>query len=266
MPFLYLYASVLADLVAAWWDDPDYSHGFLVPLLTAYFVWERRPALIDMVPQTSRCGLGVLLTGLCMLFVGTIGAEFFIMRLSMIVVIGGLVLYLLGWHYLWTLSFPIAFLLFMIPLPALILNVVTFPLQLLAAKLSTFALQLVEFPVFREGNIIFLPHITLEIVEACSGLRSLMSLMALSVVFGYLTQRAFWKRLVLGASSVPIALLANAFRIWGTGVLAYFWGSKAAEGFYHTFAGWSVFAVAFVLLLVEGFVLLALGSVRRIRR
>jgi exosortase len=113
----------------------------------------------------------------------------------------------------------------------------------------------VTLPVYREGNIIFLPHTTLEIVEACSGIRSLVSLVALAVVFAYISQRQSSKRWVLILSAVPIALVANAFRIWGTGVLAYLYGTKVAEGFYHTFAGWLVFVVAFILLLGEGCIL-----------
>ena len=177
------------------------------------------------------------------------------MRFSMIVVITGLVWYLFGRAYLRVLILPLMFLLFMIPLPAVILNTITFPLQLLAAKLSTFSLHLIGLPVYREGNIIFLPHATLEIVEACSGIRSLVSVAALTVVFAYITQRHICMRGILVVSAVPIALAANAFRIWGTGVLAYLYGTKVAEGFYHTFAGWLVFVVAFILLLVEGFVL-----------
>jgi exosortase len=262
IPFLYLYASVLAHLVAQWWDDPDYSHGFLVPLLSAYFVWERREGLTRVRPQPNWWGMLILLTGLCVLFLGNIGAELFLMRFSIIVVIAGLMVYLLGWQPLQMTAFPIGFLLFMIPLPAIIFNAVTFPLQLLAAKVSTFSLQLVHLPVYREGNIIFLPHTTLEIIDACSGLRSLMSLVALAVVFAHLTQHHIWKRAVLVASSVPIALVANACRIWGTGILAHLYGPQVAEGFYHTFAGWSVFVVAFGLLLVEGFILSRFGSGR----
>jgi exosortase len=202
----------------------------------------------------------MLLIGLCTLFVGNIGAELFLMRFSMIVVITGLVWYLLGWAYLQALFFPLIFLLFMIPLPAVILNTITFPLQLLAAKLSTSSLQLIGLPVYREGNIIFLPHATLEIVEACSGIRSLVSLTALTVVFAYITQRHIYKRGLLVVSAVPIALAANAFRVWGTGVLAYLYSTKVAEGFYHTFAGWLVFVVAFILLFAESFVLSLLWS------
>jgi exosortase len=253
--FLYLYAAVLPPLVADWTEDPNYSHGFLVPFLSAYFVWERRYRLATAIRAPRGWGLLVLLLGLCMLFLGHIGAELFLMRSSMIVAITGLVLYLLGSAYVRILAFPIAFLLFMIPLPAILLNTITFPLQLLAAKLSTFSLQLVTLPVYREGNIIFLPHTTLEIVEACSGIRSLVSLVALAVVFAYISQRQSSKRWVLILSAVPIALVANAFRIWGTGVLAYLYGTKVAEGFYHTFAGWLVFVVAFILLLGEGCIL-----------
>lgn len=252
---LYLYASILPPLVADWLDDPNYSHGFLVPLLSAYFIWERRQRLSGIRLQPSWWGSAMLSMGLCILFVGSIGAELFLMRFSMIVVITGLVWYLFGWAYLQVLILPLMFLLFMIPLPAIILNTITFPLQLLAAKVSTFSLQLIGLPVYREGNIIFLPHATLEIVEACSGIRSLVSLAALTVVFAYITQRHICKRGLLVVSAVPIALAANAFRIWGTGVLAYLYGTKIAEGFYHTFAGWLVFVVAFILLLAEGCVL-----------
>jgi exosortase len=253
--FLYLYLPVLTGLVADWWDDPDYSHGFLVPLLAAYFVWDRRQKLATLMFQPSWWGIGILMLGLCMLVLGSIGGELFLMRTSMIVVIAGLVLYHLGRKHLHILSFPIAYLQLMIPLPAILLNTITLPLQLLAAKLSTSSLQLIGLPVYREGNVIFLPRITLEVVEACSGLRSLVSLLALAVVFAYLTQRQTWKRTVMVISAVPIALIANAFRIWGTGVLAHFYGSQAAEGFYHTFAGWLVFVVAFVMLAGEGFIL-----------
>jgi exosortase len=260
--FLYLYAFVIPPLVADWADDPNYSHGFLVPVLSAYFIWERRQKLLAVVWQPSIWGVLVLLAGICMLFLGHIGAEFFLMRSSMIVVLSGLVLYLYGWQVLQVLGFPLAFLLFMVPLPSIILNTITFPLQLLAAKLSTASLQLIGLPVFREGNIIFLPHTTLEIVEACSGIRSLVSLLALAVVFAYMTQRRSGKRWVLAISAVPIALVANAFRIWGTGVLAFLYGTQVAEGFYHTFAGWLVFVVAFVLLLSEGFLLSLLPDTR----
>jgi exosortase len=249
--FLYLYAAVLPPLVADWLDDPNYSHGFLVPGLSAYFVWDRRQTLARLKPQPHWVGLIILLFGLAMLFLGHLGAELFLMRSSMVVVITALVWYLLGRPYVHALAFPLAFLLFMIPLPAILLNTITLPLQLLATQVSTIALQLVHLPVYREGNIIYLPHATLEVAEACSGLRSLVSLLALAVVLAYLTRRRVSTRCLMALSVIPIALVANAFRIWATGVLAHQYGTAAAEGFYHTFAGWLVFVVALGLLLGE---------------
>lgn len=252
---LYLYATVLPPLVADWANNPNNAHGFLVPFISAYFVWQRRHELVLTSRQPSWWGMVMLLIGVGILFLGTIGAEFFLMRFSMIVVMTGLVVFLLGWPFLRILRFPIAFLLFMIPWPAIILNMIAFPLQLLAARLATSSLQFIGLPVFREGNVISLPHTTLEVVEACSGIRSLVSLLALAVVFACLTQRRVWKRGVVIMSAIPIALVANAFRIWGTGLLAHLYGTQAAEGFYHTFAGGLVFVVAFVLLMLAGLVL-----------
>lgn len=253
--FVYLYAFTLLPLVIDWWEDPNYSHGFLVPFLSAYFAWEKRGRLSSAATRPSAWGLVLLLGGLALFFLGNIGAELFLTRFSGIVVISGLVLYLSGWETLKILSFPIAFLIFMIPLPGLVLNAVTFPLQLFAAKVSTFCLQVIDIPVFRDGNIIHLPYTTLEVAEACSGIRSLVALTALAVVFAYLTQQSVWKRSMLVFSAVPIAIAANAFRVWGTGILAHLYGMEIAEGFYHTFAGWLVFVLAFGFLLAEGYAL-----------
>jgi exosortase len=250
--FLFLYATVLPPLITDWLDDPNYSHGFLVPGVSAYFVWERRQILVRLRPQPHWGGLVLLGCGLGMLLLGHLGAELFLMRSSMVVVLTALVWYLLGLPYVHALALPLAFLLFMIPLPAILLNTITLPLQRLATQVSTFALQLVQLPVYREGNIIYLPHTTLEVAEACSGLSSLVSLLALAVVLAYITQHRLSTRWILVLSAIPIALVANAFRIWATGVLAQRYGPHVAEGFYHTFAGWLVFVVALALLLSEG--------------
>lgn len=260
--FLYLYFPVLTHLIYDWSNNPDYSHGFLVPLLSLFFLKERWEKFAQTPAATSWLGLVVICFGLFVLFAGHLSAELFSMRFSMIILITGLTLYHFGIQRLRVAFFPIAFLCFMIPLPAILLNTLTFPLQLLAAKFSTFSLQLVHLPVYREGNVIFLPHATLEVVEACSGLRSLMSLLTLSVVFAYMTQKNPWKFAFLVISAIPIAIVANAFRIWGTGVLAYFFGMQAADGFYHTFAGWLVFVVAFILLSFLGFLLSRFGKTR----
>ncbi len=261
-----LYASVLRELFIDWWSDPNNSHGFLIPLLSIYFVWERRERVAALTAQPTAWGLMLLLAGLGLFFLGQMGAELFLMRLSLVAVITGLVLYILGWRHLGVLAFPIGLLIFMIPLPAIVLNAITLPLQLLAATLSAACLRLINIPVFREGNLIFLPETTLEVAEACSGIRSLVSLTALAVVFAYFTQRSTAKRTLLVLSAVPIAILANAFRIWGTGVFAYRYGAQAAEDFYHTFAGWLVFLVAFVLLLAVGGLLSRLSRAHRDQR
>src|SRR6184192_1654740 len=255
-----LYYKILYSLGTQWYADPDYSHGFLVPLLSGYFVWERRERLRSLPVAPSPWGIILLGGGLLMLLIGSAGSELYMQRTSIIVVIAGLVLLMLGREFLRVLLFPIAFLFFMVPLPAIIVNAVAFPLQLFAAKTATFCLYNFGIPVLREGNVIVLAGTTLEVAEACSGIRSLQALLALGTVYAYFSQRSTWKRWTLVLLSVPIAIAANAFRVSGTGVLANYWGSQAAEGFYHTFSGWLIFVVAFLLLLGCGGLLSKIGS------
>jgi exosortase len=257
-----LYHNILFRMGEQWYVEPDYSHGFLVPLLCLYFVWERREQLMTLPAKPSPAGVILLCFGLLMLVLGSVGAELYIQRTSLIVVIAGLVLLLLGRQVLRLLAFPIAFLLFMVPLPAIVVNAVAFPLQLFAAKTAAFCLFNFGIPVLREGNVIVLAGTSLEVAEACSGIRSLQALLALGTVYAYFTQTVMWKRWLLVLLSIPIAIVANAFRVSGTGVLAHYWGPGAAEGFYHTFSGWLIFVVAFVLLLLCGVVLSAIGRPR----
>jgi len=257
---IFLYRGVLWGLGSDWNNDPDYSHGFLVPFLSVYFIWERWSSLADETPDPSIWGIGLLSLGLFSLVVGLIGAELYVQRMSLIVVLSGIVLLILGWKHLWLLSLPIGFLIFMIPLPAIVVNTIAFPLQLFAAQTASFCLFSLGIPVLREGNLIMLASTTLEVAEACSGLRSLLSLLALGTVYGYFSQNVMWKRWVLVILSVPIAIVANAARVSGTGILAHYFGAEAAEGFYHTFEGWLVFVVAFVLLFICGVVLGKIGS------
>ena len=257
---IFLYQGVLWGLGSDWNNDPDYSHGFLVPFLSVYFIWERWDSLVDETPEPSIWGIGLLSLGLLSLVIGLIGAELYVQRTSLIVVLSGLVLLILGWKYLWLLSLPIGFLIFMIPLPAIVVNTIAFPLQLFAAQTAAFCLFSLGIPVLREGNLIMLASTTLEVAEACSGLRSLLSLLALGTVYGYFSQDVMWKRWMLVVLSIPIAIIANAARVSGTGILAHYFGAEAAEGFYHTFEGWLVFVVAFVLLFICGVVLGKIGS------
>ena len=254
-----LYAGIVKAMAIQWYADPDYSHGFIVPLLSAFFVWERRREIANTPLSPNWIGAGALAVSLSMLLLGSIGAEIFVQRVSLILVIASLVWFISGSALLRALAFPIAFLFFMVPLPAIIMNAVAFPLQLFAAKTASACLVGLGIPVLREGNVIMLAHTTLEVVEACSGIRSLQALLSLSAVYAYFTQTVRWKQIVLVAAAIPIAIAANAFRVSGTGVLAHSVGTKAADGFYHSFSGLLVFGFAFILLLATGTIVSRIG-------
>ena len=261
-----LYRGILQHLGTDWYTNPDYSHGFLVPCLAAYLVWERRRQLATLPPEPSLWGIGLLSAGLLGLTIGAIGTELYLQRTSLILVIAGLVLLVVGRTFLQVLAFPIAFLFFMVPLPAIVMNAIAFPLQLLAAQIATFSLYSLSIPVLREGNIIMLARTTLEVAEACSGIRSLQALLALGTVYAYFSQSLVWKRWTIVLLSLPIAIAANVFRVTGTGVLAEYLGPEAAQGFYHSLSGWLIFVVAFVLLLCCGAVISRIGKSEGHRR
>jgi exosortase len=248
---LAVYLPVLADLVHQWATDENYSHGFLIPVIAAYLVWERRERIRGASVRVAPWGAFILLTGCALLVLGQAATFGYPVRLSLLVVLAGLVVLFAGPQVLRILAFPIGYLLFMIPLPFPVLNRIAFPLQVLAARSATATLDILGVPVFREGNIIDLPSIRLEVVEACSGIRSLISLLALAVIYAYFVRRSWRDRIVLSLSAVPIAIVANAARVALTGVLAQTFGPQAAQGFYHMFSGWLVFIVAFAILALE---------------
>ncbi|MFQ5588275.1 MAG: VPLPA-CTERM-specific exosortase XrtD [Nitrospiria bacterium] len=251
----FLYYPVLLGLADDWWNDPDYSHGLLVPFISLYFIWDKKDRLKQLSFRADYRGLLVLLSGVSILTLGNAGSELFLMRISLLITISGLIIGFLGFETLKTILFPVGFLFFMIPLPAIVFNAVAFPLQLFAAQTAAFCLQVVRIPVLREGNLIYLASSIMDVTEACSGIRSLMTLSALGTLFAYITQKTTLKRGLMMASTIPIAIFSNAFRVTGTGLLAQFVGEEAARGFYHTFTGWLVFIVAFILLLLVGFIL-----------
>lgn len=258
----FLYQDIMWNMVMDWEHDPNYSHGFLVPFIAGYLVWERWAQLRTNPIQASNWGIPLLSVGIVMLVVGSIGAELYTQRVSFIVVLAGLILLILGKQYLRDLGLPLAFLIFMVPLPAIVVNTIAFPLQLLAAQTAAYCLFQLGIPVFREGNLISLAGSTLEVAEACSGLRSLLALITLGTIYAYLSQKDNWKRWVLVGLSIPIAIVANAIRVTGTGILANHWGVEVAQGFYHTFEGWIVFVVAFILLFGCGALLSRIGKDR----
>ncbi|MGD0568913.1 MAG: exosortase A [Candidatus Sulfotelmatobacter sp.] len=245
---LWLYTPILTHLARQWWTDPNFSHGFFVPLFSAFVIWQERSRLTSLRPRPSWSGLFFLVAGLCLLIVGQLGAELFLSRLSLLIVLAALTVLLLGWNFFRVLLFPWAFLVLMIPIPAIIFNQITFPLQLLASKVASTTLPWMGVPVLREGNVIVLPAMALEVAEACSGIRSLMSLATLAIIYGYLMERKISIRVLLALASIPIAVFANSLRIVGTGLLVQYWDPEKAEGFFHEFSGWLIFVVSLIML------------------
>jgi exosortase len=239
-----LYAQTLTSLARQWASDDDFSHGFFVIPIAAYFVWERRAAFIQAPARPALLGLVLTATSLLVFIAGQFGAELYLTRVSLIGVVAGAVLFLGGWKRLWIVLFPLAFLLLMIPLPSIIFNQITFPLQGIASQAGEVVIAAAGVPVLREGNILHVPGRALEVAEACSGIRSLMSLLMLAIVLGYFTERRTGGRVAIALAAIPIAILANAARVAGTGLAAYWVSPEAAEGFFHTFSGWMVFVVA----------------------
>ena len=224
------YAPVLRALVKQWGSDADMGHGFFVPVIAGYIVWQKRNELLAIKPQPNWWGLAVVIVGGAQLIVGILGAELFLARTSFVIVLIGAVWLLGGDLILKKLAFPLFLLFFMVPIDAVIYNQITFPLQLLASRLADGALTLISVPVLREGNILELPNQRLSVVEACSGIRSLLSLTFLSLVYGYFFEKKTWIRVLLFFSTVPIAIVANSSRVTITGVLTQV-KPDAAEGF-----------------------------------
>lgn len=248
LPIVWLFAAILARLASDWWNDPNFSHGFFVPLFSAYVIWRSRQRLATLPVAPSWFGLVVISGSMATVIVGVLGAELFLSRSAFVFLLAGMVIYFLGWRWFRELLFPLAFLLLMIPIPAILFNQVAFPLQLLASQIASVLLGLFGVPVLREGNMIHLPHMALEVVEACSGIRSLVSLVTLAIIYGYFMDRGFVRRALLALGAIPIAVLANALRVMGTGLLGHFWDPEKAEGFFHTFSGLVIFSISLALL------------------
>lgn len=286
----FLYLPVLMKLGHDWWTDENYSHGLLVPLIIGFMLWTERERLARAA-RASRPSL--LLGGVCSvlavfaLWAGTAGAELYVQRMSLVLLLAGIVIYFWGFKLLRLAFVAFALLVLAIPIPAIIFNQIAFPLQLFASRCAVWTMRLFDIPVLRQGNVIELLPLgaretkKLEVVEACSGIRSLMTLITLAVVFAYFTRPksndkggddagggsvdflkrwSFWRSLILVTSAIPIAILTNAGRVSGTGILAHFYGLKVADGFFHSFSGWVVYIVAFMLLLAVGWILDRIGG------
>lgn len=255
-----LYRGVAVKLVTDWYELPDFSHGFLIPFFVGYLLWERRGELRETPVQPTWAGLPVVLVGLFLLLTGIFGADLFLSRISFVLLAAGVIWMLSGAAMLRQLRFSLFVLLLAIPLPALVFNQITFPLQLLASRLASSLLPLVGVPVLRDGNVIQLPAMSLEVAEACSGIRSLLSLFTLSVIYGYFLERNQWRRVLLALASIPIAVGANAARIVGTGLCVQYWDPDKAQGFFHEFSGWLMFIVSLGCLYLVHKAIRAFGT------
>ncbi len=247
----WLYASILGRLFLQWVGpnrDPNFEHGIFVPLFALFVLWQDRKKLEPIAPAPSWTGLPLVALSLLMLVLGVLGAELFFSRVSLLLLLAGLIVLFQGWTFFRAVLFPWALLILMIPIPSLILQQITFPLQSQAARLSTGLLELIGVPVLRQGNVIVLASMPLDVAEACSGIRSLLTLVTLAIIYGYLTESRKWVRVVLALAAVPIAVAANGFRIFGTGLLVQYWDPDKAVGFFHAFSGWLIFVVALIML------------------
>ena len=244
LALFWLYGGIVARLAAQWGSDDNYAHGFLVVPFAVFVAWTRRDALRSAPVRPGLAGLALLSIGLLILVAGKLGAELFLTRLSLILVLAGAIGFVWGRVYLRVLALPLASLLFMIPLPAIVFNQITFPLQLVASTIGEGLIRGVGIPVLREGNVLQLPSRTLEVAEACSGVRSLGSLMMLALVLGYFTERRVGRRVLLALTAIPLSIAANAIRVAGTGIASEWISPAVAEGFLHTFSGLVMFSLA----------------------
>ena len=239
-----IYYRITVKLIFDWYTFPDYSHGFLVPFFSLYLIWDKRAELRSIPIEPTWKGLYLIIPGLFFLIFGVYGADLFLSRISFILLISGLIWTFAGAAMLRKLRFPLLVLLLAIPFPAIVFSQITFPLQLLASDLAASILRIIGVPVLHEGNILELPVMKLEVAEACSGIRSLMSLFTLAVFYGYFLESSNRRRVILALASIPIAVAANAARIVGTGLLVQYWDPERALGFFHEFSGWVMFIIS----------------------
>src|SRR6266852_7893258 len=277
----FVYFTVLLKLGRDWWSDENYSHGLLVPFVIGFILWHERKRLAaaQVQPQVW-LGVAGVSVALVMLWAGVAGAELFVQRMSIVLMLASVAIYFWGFRLLSLLAVPLTLFVLSIPIPQIVFNKIAFPLQLFASQCAVSAMQLFDISVLRQGNVIELMPLgahepkRLAVVEACSGIRSLMTLVTLAVVYAYFTgprrgpkggdqglrsswfrNFAIWRSLILVVAAVPIAILTNALRVSGTGVLAHYYGTRVADGFFHTFSGWVIYVVAALLLFATGWVI-----------
>ncbi len=258
LPYIALvlvYLPALYDLVQDWSNDPNYSHGFLIPIVSAFLIWQKRKQLKTVLFKKDNTGLILLILGIILFVVANGAAEYFTLRFSFVLCLFGLTYYMFGKQIIKEIWFPFFILLFMIPVPYVLYYAVTFPMQTLATKITVVILNTLGMSAIRQGNIIHITGHTLEVAEACSGIRSLISLLALGAIYAYTTQKKFIAQLILFLSTVPIAVIANVFRVLVTSVMVATVTDQVTEEPMHSIMGMLVFVFAFISLFIEGYIL-----------
>lgn len=242
-----LYGQVLLELALDWWNVPAWSQGMLIPPLATYIAWSQRDRILARPVVPDNRGL-LLVTAACLTFLaGKLAVEFFLMRISFVILLAGLIWTFWGTRRLRTLAFPFLLLATMVPLPVILHNALAAPLQLFASDVATRLAQLLGVSVYRDGNVIHLASTSLGVAEACSGLNSLSALVVASLLIGYLLCSRARSRIVVAALSIPLAIAVNLLRVTGTAVIADY-DQELAMGFYHSFSGWLVFLAGFGVL------------------
>jgi exosortase len=244
-----LYGSTLLSMGREWITDDDMGHGFFVPVVAAWIAWQKREEILGQPVKPSPWGLLLVVWGAIQLAIATLGAEMFLARTAFLISLVGVIWTIAGTAVLRALAFPLFLLIFMVRLPAIVYNQITFPLQLFASQVAETVLSAIGIPVLREGNVLELASQRLNVVEACSGIRSLLSLTFLSFVYAYFFESRLWIKVAIVVATIPIAILANAGRVTGTGILSEY-KREWAEGFLHSVEGWAVFMIALMALIL----------------
>jgi exosortase len=248
--FIFLYHQAIVKLISDWSVDPNFSHGFLIPFVALYMVWYKQNEIAQVSCESSKTGLFIIILGMLVHIAGNVGSELFLMRFSMIITLSGIIIYFYGFKMFREVLGPVAYLIMMIPIPSIIWNKIAFPLQLFSANISSQAINLLGIPVFREGNILHLANTSLEVVDACSGIRSLTSLLALTGAFAFLAPLSSFKKWILFFSAIPIAVAVNVLRLTITGAMAAWISPDTAHGFLHDISGLIIFGAALILVYI----------------
>ncbi len=247
-----IYYPTFVWMVGRWMaKEGYYSHGFLVPLVCLVLVWMKKNELQNLRrrPQNAGYGLGLIIAGVGIHLISMWWRIHFTSAISMIIVLAGLVLYFFGRGVLRKLLFPIAFLIFMVPIPLVMIANISLKMKLFVAQAATIIVNRLSIPAVRDGSMILMRNSYIEVGAPCSGLKSLISLLALSAVFAYLIRGSYLKKSILFLAAVPIAILSNMLRIVLLCIISEIYGMEVGLGFFHDFSGFLVFAIALVLLL-----------------